>query len=213
MFTGIISGMGRIESVAPSPEKDSVVLEISAPNHTENLDLGGSIAINGVCLTATSITGDVLSLDVMGETLRHTTIGELAVGESINLERCVQAGGRLDGHVVQGHVDGVGTLIEHESLGDWDRFRFSIPYDLAKYVAKKGSIAIDGISLTITEVSAATEENQWFEVGIIPTTLRETTLGQRIVGSHVNLEVDVMAKYAERLGSFNPTVSNEEKAV
>ncbi len=203
MFTGIISGMGRIESVDPSPETDSVVLQINAPKHTESLGLGGSIAINGVCLTATSIHGDSLSLDVMGETLRYTTIGELKAGEPINLERCVQAGGRLDGHVVQGHVDGVGTLIEHESLGAWDRFRFSIPYDLAKYVAKKGSIAIDGISLTVTEVSDATEKDQWFEVGIIPTTLRETTLGQRTVGSHVNLEVDVMAKYAERLVAFN----------
>ena len=208
MFTGIISGMGRVESVHAAPETDSVVLHISAPQHTEKLGLGGSIAINGVCLTATEITGDILSLDVMGETLRYTTIGELKAGEPINLERCVQAGGRLDGHVVQGHVDGVGTLTEHESLGAWDRFRFSIPYDLAKYVAKKGSIAIDGISLTVTEVSAATEKTQWFEVGIIPTTLRETTLGQRTPGSSVNLEVDVMAKYAERLASFGTSESS-----
>jgi riboflavin synthase len=203
MFTGIISGMGRIEAMDATPESDSVVLRISAPNHTENLELGGSIAVNGVCLTATSIAGDILSLDVMGETLRHTTIGGLAQGEGINLERCVQAGGRLDGHVVQGHVDGVGHLLEHESLGAWDRFRFSIPFELARYVAKKGSIAIDGISLTVTEVSEAREKEQWFEVGIIPTTLRETTLGQRVPGSAVNLEVDVMAKYAERLASFN----------
>lgn len=203
MFTGIISGMGRIEAIDATPETDSVILRILAPNHTENLELGGSIAVNGVCLTATSIAGDVLSLDVMGETLRHTTIGALAQGEAINLERCVQAGGRLDGHVVQGHVDGVGHLLEHESLGAWDRFRFSIPFELARYVAKKGSIAIDGISLTVTEVSDAGEKEQWFEVGIIPTTLRETTLGQRVPGSAVNLEVDVMAKYAERLASFN----------
>lgn len=208
MFTGIISGMGRIEAIESSPETDSVILRISAPNHTEDLELGGSIAVNGVCLTATSIAGDTLSLDVMGETLRHTTIGALARGEGINLERCVQAGGRLDGHVVQGHVDGVGHLLEHESLGAWDRFRFSIPFDLARYVAKKGSIAIDGISLTVTEVSEARENQQWFEVGIIPTTLRETTLGQRVPGSAVNLEVDVMAKYAERLASFNTTESS-----
>ncbi|MDQ0094506.1 riboflavin synthase [Paeniglutamicibacter psychrophenolicus] len=208
MFTGIISGMGRIEAIESSPETDSVILRISAPNHTENLELGGSLAVNGVCLTATSIAGDTLSLDVMGETLRHTTIGALAQGEGINLERCVQAGGRLDGHVVQGHVDGVGHLLEHESLGAWDRFRFSIPFELARYVAKKGSIAIDGISLTVTEVSAASANQQWFEVGIIPTTLRETTLGQRVPGSAVNLEVDVMAKYAERLASFNTTESS-----
>lgn len=203
MFTGIISGMGRVEAVDAAPETDSVVLHISAPNHTANLDLGGSIAVNGVCLTATTIDGDTLALDVMGETLRHTTIGALGAGEAINLERCVQAGGRLDGHVVQGHVDGVGTLLEHETLGAWDRFRFSIPYGLAKYVAKKGSIAIDGISLTVTEVASAHEKDQWFEVGIIPTTLRETTLGQRNPGDNVNLEVDVMAKYAERLVAFN----------
>ncbi|MFL4472613.1 riboflavin synthase [Paeniglutamicibacter sp. MACA_103] len=208
MFTGIISGMGRIEAIDATPETDSVILRILAPNHTENLELGGSIAVNGVCLTATSISGDTLSLDVMGETLRHTTIGALAPGEGINLERCVQAGGRLDGHVVQGHVDGVGHLLEHESLGAWDRFRFSIPFELARYVAKKGSIAIDGISLTVTEVSAASEKEQWFEVGIIPTTLRETTLGQRVPGSAVNLEVDVMAKYAERLASFNNSESS-----
>ncbi|MFI8414563.1 riboflavin synthase [Paeniglutamicibacter gangotriensis] len=208
MFTGIISGMGRIEAIDATPETDSVILRILAPNHTENLDLGGSIAINGVCLTATSIAGDTLSLDVMGETLRHTTIGALEVGEAINLERCVQAGGRLDGHVVQGHVDGVGELVEHESLGAWDRFRFAIPFELAKYVAKKGSIAIDGISLTVTEVSPASTKDQWFEVGIIPTTLRETTLGQRVLGSAVNLEVDVMAKYAERLVSFTSTESS-----
>ncbi|GAA1865859.1 riboflavin synthase [Paeniglutamicibacter psychrophenolicus] len=208
MFTGIISGMGRIEAIESSPETDSVILRISAPNHTENLEPGGSIAVNGVCLTATSIAGDTLSLDVMGETLRHTTIGALAAGEGINLERCVQAGGRLDGHVVQGHVDGVGQLLEHESLGAWDRFRFSVPFELARYVAKKGSIAIDGISLTVTEVSPASEKEQWFEVGIIPTTLRETTLGQRVPGSAVNLEVDVMAKYAERLASFNTTESS-----
>lgn len=208
MFTGIISGMGRIEAIDATPETDSVILRILAPNHTENLDLGGSIAINGVCLTATSIAGDTLSLDVMGETLRHTTIGALEVGEAINLERCVKAGGRLDGHVVQGHVDGVGELVEHESLGAWDRFRFAIPFELAKYVAKKGSIAIDGISLTVTEVSPASTKDQWFEVGIIPTTLRETTLGQRVLGSAVNLEVDVMAKYAERLVSFTSTESS-----
>ena len=138
MFTGIISGMGRIEAIDATPETDSVILRISAPNHTENLDLGGSIAVNGVCLTATTIAGDTLSLDVMGETLRHTTIGALAPGEGINLERCVQAGGRLDGHVVQGHVDGVGHLVEHESLGAWDRFRFAIPFELARYVAEEG---------------------------------------------------------------------------
>ncbi|MGJ9401870.1 riboflavin synthase [Arthrobacter sp. KK5.5] len=202
MFTGIISGLGRIEAIRPEGEGDAVVLSVSAPGHAADLGLGGSLAINGVCLTATAIDGDRVDIDVMGETLRHTTTGSLAVGDNVNLERCVPAGGRLDGHVVQGHVDGVGTLIEREGRGNWDRLRFSVPRELARYVARKGSIAIDGVSLTVTEVSPAGEADQWFEVGVIPTTLRDTVLGFRRVGDPVNLEVDVMAKYIERLTSF-----------
>jgi riboflavin synthase len=202
MFTGIISGLGRVEAIRPAEGGDAVVLSVSAPGHASDLGLGGSIAINGVCLTATAIEGDRVEIDVMGETLSHTTTGALRVGDPVNLERCVPASGRLDGHVVQGHVDGVGALLERERLGNWDRLRFAVPTELARYVARKGSIAIDGVSLTVTEVSAATEPEQWFEVGLIPTTLRDTVLGARGVGDPVNLEVDVMAKYAERLAAF-----------
>ncbi|MEE1620145.1 riboflavin synthase [Zafaria sp. Z1313] len=201
MFTGIISGTGRIHEIRPAAG-DAVVLVLDAPGHAHDLGLGGSIAVNGVCLTATAIDGDRIDIDVMGETLAHTTTGRLAPGDEVNLERCVPAGGRLDGHVVQGHVDGTGALLEREDRGNWERLRFSVPRELARYVARKGSVAVDGVSLTVAEVSPATEAEQWFEVGLIPTTLRETVLGRRRPGDAVNLEVDVLAKYAERLAAF-----------
>lgn len=201
MFTGIVAEQGTVLSVEHDGDA-SATLRLTAPTATQGLGLGGSIAVNGVCLTATDIDGREFSVDVMGETLVRTTIGELTAGDTVNLERCVEAGGRLDGHVVQGHVDGVGRLLERESLGNWDRLRFAVPAPLARYIAEKGSIAVDGVSLTVTAVSPAEEENPWFEVGLIPTTLDETGLGAKATGSRVNLEVDVLAKYTERLLSF-----------
>lgn len=200
MFTGIIAERGTV--AAFQQQEGSAVLTLDVPTLAEDLGLGGSIAVNGVCLTATSREGGRIDVDVMGETLVRTTIGSLEPGDRVNLERCVPAGGRLDGHVVQGHVDGVGALLERENQGNWDRLRFSIPTPLARYVAEKGSIAIDGVSLTVTAVSPATEPDQWFEVGLIPITLAETGLGDKKPGEGVNLEVDVLAKYAERLLSF-----------
>ena len=205
MFTGIVAEQGSVESLTPNPSDDSAVLVVSAPETGAGLELGGSIAVNGVCLTATAVDGSRISLDVMGETLDRTTTGRLRPGAAVNLERCVPAGGRLDGHVVQGHVDGVGELLERENLGSWERLRFAVPHRLARYIAEKGSIAVDGVSLTVTGVSDAGEPEQWFEVGLIPTTLAETGLGALQPGGAVNLEVDVLAKYAERLLSFtNP---------
>lgn len=200
MFTGIIAERGTV--AAFQQQDGSAVLTLDVPTLAEDLGLGGSIAVNGVCLTATSREGGRIDVDVMGETLVRTTIGSLEPGDQVNLERCVPAGGRLDGHVVQGHVDGVGALLERDNQGNWDRLRFSIPTPLARYVAEKGSIAIDGVSLTVTAVSPATEPEQWFEVGLIPITLAETGLGDKKPGEGVNLEVDVLAKYAERLLSF-----------
>ncbi|RZU61193.1 riboflavin synthase [Zhihengliuella halotolerans] len=205
MFTGIITGKGRVEAVTEKPQAGTVVLRIAAPGHVEGLALGGSIAVNGVCLSATAIDGESIDLDVIGETLEHTTTGGLAAGDEVNLERCLPAHGRLDGHIVQGHVDGVGRLLERADEGEWERLRFSVPRPLSRYVARKGSIAIDGVSLTVTAVSAPEEAGQWFEVGLIPTTLRETVLGDRATGDRVNLEVDVIAKYAERLTAFART--------
>ena len=200
MFTGIIAERGTVATL--QQQDGSAVLTLDVPTLAEDLGLGGSIAVNGVCLTATSREGGRIDVDVMGETLVRTTIGSLEPGDRVNLERCVPAGGRLDGHVVQGHVDGVGALLERENQGNWDRLRFSIPTPLARYVAEKGSIAIDGVSLTVTAVSPATEPEQWFEVGLIPITLAETGLGDKKPGEGVNLEVDVLAKYAQRLLSF-----------
>ena len=206
MFTGIIAEQGHVLSVERDGDA-SATLRLHAPGSTEGLALGGSVAVNGVCLTATEINGTEFSVDVMGETLVRSTIGELAPGDSVNLERCVPAGGRLDGHVVQGHVDGVGVLLEREALGNWERLRFGVPANLARYIAEKGSIAIDGVSLTVTAVSEAAEPEPWFEVGLIPTTLAETGLGSKTTGSRVNLEADVLAKYTERLLAFSTPAS------
>ncbi|WP_285724261.1 riboflavin synthase [Psychromicrobium xiongbiense] len=200
MFTGIVAARGTITDLQLGPA--GAVLFLEAGQQAEGLSWGGSIAVDGVCLTATSIEQGVVRLDVMGETLERTTLGSRVVGESVNLERCVPAGGRLDGHVVQGHVDGVGSLLERVDLGPWQRLRFALPPRLARYVAEKGSIAVDGVSLTVTAVSAPGEPEPWFEVGIIPTTLAETGLGVKSIGEGVNLETDVLAKYTERLLAF-----------
>lgn len=189
-------------SLQRSADGDSAVLVFDAGATGSGLEPGGSIAVDGVCLTATTIRGTSISVDVMGETLVRTTIGSLEEGGSVNLERCVPAAGRLDGHVVQGHVDGVGTLLEREDLGSWERLRFSVPVPLDRYAAEKGSVAVDGVSLTVTAVSQPGVPEPWFEVGLIPTTLSETGLGAKRIGDPVNLEMDVLAKYAERLLSF-----------
>ncbi|WP_458114355.1 riboflavin synthase [Arthrobacter sp. R1-13] len=210
MFTGIIAEQGKVLSLDRGD--GSATLRLQAPGTTEGLALGGSIAVNGVCLTATEIAGKEFSVDVMGETLLRSTIGQLQAGDAVNLERCVPAGGRLDGHVVQGHVDGVGSLVERESLDNWDRLRFEVPSGLARYIAEKGSIAVDGVSLTVSAVSPPQEPAPWFEVGLIPTTLAETGLGAKSIGSPVNLEVDVLAKYTERLLAFSLPAAREQSA-
>ena len=202
MFTGIVAEQGSVISLLPDASGAGKILVIEAPGTSAGLELGGSIAVNGVCLTATALDGPRISLDVIGETLDRTTTGSLTPGRKVNLERCVPAGGRLDGHVVQGHVDGVGFLLEREHLGSWDRLRFGVPQPLARYIAEKGSIAVDGVSLTVTAVSEPQDPAPWFEVGLIPTTLAETGLGALESGGPVNLEVDVLAKYAERLLAF-----------
>lgn len=211
MFTGIIEGQGEVLRLFSDPKNHAAVLQIqtqdrsgkSGPDVVSGLELGASLAINGVCLTAVHISENIVEVDIMGETLQRTTLGELSAGDIVNLERCVKAGARLDGHVVQGHVDGVGHLVLRQVEGNWERLRFEVPAQLSKYVAEKGSIAVDGVSLTVTEVSPSTAEKQWFEVGLVPTTLRETNLGRKLLGAGVNIEVDVLAKYAERLAQFS----------
>ena len=209
MFTGIIAERGTVEAVRSTGQ--SAVITLSVPTLARDLPLGGSIAVDGCCLTAVENDGQRVTVDVMGESLDRTTLGGLAAGDTVNLERCVPAGGRLDGHVVQGHVDGVGVLVEREPLENWHRLRFSVHGALAPYIAEKGSIAVDGVSLTVTAVSPAGEAGQWFEVGLIPATLAETGLGAKELGGGVNLEVDVLAKYTARLLSFSrESFSREE---
>ena len=195
MFTGIVEELGEVVDL--SPEGDSARLTVRGPKVTADATPGDSIAINGVCLTVTGRAEDRFTADVIGETLKHSAIGSLAPGDAVNLERAVRADGRLGGHIVQGHVDGTGTIVSRQPGEDWEVVRISIPADQARYVVYKGSIAVDGVSLTVSGLSD--DGDPWFEVSLIPETLRRTTLGVRRPGAAVNIEVDLVAKYIERL--------------
>ncbi|MET0763966.1 MAG: riboflavin synthase [Blastococcus sp.] len=203
MFTGIVEEVGTL--VVREDRSDSAVLRIQAKRVLEDVALGDSIAVNGVCLTVTDVTPDestgmaVWSTDVMAETLRRSSLGTAGAGDPVNLERAVTPHTRLGGHLMQGHVDGVGSIVGRTPGEHWDVVRVALPHELARYVVEKGSIAVDGVSLTVSAVSAADIPDPWFEVSLIPTTLRETTLGARAPGDPVNVEVDVIAKYVERL--------------
>ncbi|SOE03311.1 riboflavin synthase [Blastococcus haudaquaticus] len=197
MFTGIVEEVGTL--VVREDQSDAAVLRIRATRVLEDVSLGDSIAVNGVCLTVTGVSGDVWSTDVMAETLSRSSLGRAGAGEPVNLERAVTPHTRLGGHMMQGHVDGVGRILARDPGEHWEVVRIALPSGLARYVVEKGSIAVDGVSLTVSAVSAADLPEPWFEVSLIPTTLRETTLGARAPGEPVNLEVDVIAKYVERL--------------
>ncbi|MBI1758307.1 MAG: riboflavin synthase [Actinobacteria bacterium] len=192
MFTGIVEERGELLYVNSTGQ--SAVLRVRAPLATSDARPGDSIAVNGVCLTVTELGDGVFAADVMAETLVRTTLGALRPGDPVNLERAVPAGGRLGGHIMQGHVDGTGTVLSRTPGEAWEVVRFGLPVELARYVAEKGAIAVDGVSLTVTAVGP-----DYFEVGLIPTTLAGTTLGARTSGDPVNLEVDVLAKYVQRL--------------
>jgi len=193
MFTGIVEELGEMVGWTPTGD-DSGLLAIRGSTVTEDLKHGDSVAVNGVCLTAVDIGADGFTADVMGETLRRTTLGALRPGDPVNLERAARLDSRLGGHLVQGHVDGVARLVAREPGERWDTVHVELPDALARYVAEKGSITVDGVSLTVAGLGEGT-----FAVGLIPTTLALTTLGRRQVGDLVNLEVDVVAKYVERL--------------
>lgn len=199
MFTGIVEELGcvtALREVGTGAEK-AIRLTVSGPSVTSDVALGDSIAVSGVCLTVVAAAGDQFSVDVMRETLLRSTLAEAVVGSPVNLERAVTLQTRLGGHLVQGHVDGTGSVMRRERTPHWDVLEIGLPPTLARYVVEKGSIAVDGVSLTV--VWAGDES---FTVGLIPTTLDRTTLGTKAVGAAVNLEVDVMAKYAERLLAF-----------
>lgn len=197
MFTGIISDRGSI--VVADMKGTSMTLTIDAPLTAATVSVGDSISIDGVCLTAVSVSSTSFTVDVVAESLERSTLGTLTVGAAVNLERPMRANGRFDGHIVQGHVDGRGTLLSTNVEGAAVRLKFSLPQDLARYVVEKGSIALNGISLTITDVSLVEDATAWFEVVVIPHTLDLTGLGDLETGTHVNIEVDPVAKYIERL--------------
>lgn len=192
MFTGIVEEVGEVVSHTPGP--DSAVLLVRGPAVTADATHGASIAVNGVCLTVTRLDGDVFGVDVMAETLQRSSLGRLAAGGRVNLERAVRADGRLGGHIVQGHVDGVGTITARDPGDRWEVVTIALPPQLAPYVVEKGSICVDGVSLTVSALVPG-----GLQVSLIPTTLSDTTLGAAPVGTDVNVEVDVLAKYVEAL--------------
>ncbi|BBY77621.1 riboflavin synthase subunit alpha [Mycolicibacterium parafortuitum] len=193
MFTGIVEELGEV--VAKEDLGDSARLVIRGPVVTSDAGHGDSIAVNGVCLTVVDVLdGDSFSADVMNETLSRSSLRGIDVGARVNLERAAAVSSRLGGHIVQGHVDGTGEIVSRTPSEHWTVVRVSLPAELSHYVVHKGSITVDGVSLTVSGLG-----DDWFEVSLIPTTLGMTTLGHAAVGSPVNLEVDVIAKYVERL--------------
>jgi riboflavin synthase len=189
VFTGIVEERGEVVAVEPLP--DGARLTVAGPLVSSDAQLGDSIAVNGVCLTVVETSGGRFTVDVVRETLRRSSLDKVQAGDRVNLERAVAVGQRFGGHIVQGHVDGTGVLRARDGSG---LTRFGMPEQLARFVVEKGSIAVDGVSLTVAEVG-----DDWFSVALIPTTLDVTTLGEREPGDPVNLEVDVMAKYVQRL--------------
>ena len=206
MFTGIVEELGRV--VRLETVEDSARLTVEAPTVTQDVSLGDSVSVNGCCLTVTAVHGSTFTADLMAETLTRTTLGSQAPGDPVNLERALRASDRLGGHIVQGHVDATAEVLDHHHGEHWDLLRIGLPQEIARYVAVKGSVALDGVSLTVVDVVDAPSTldvtpvpsaGASLSVGLIPETLRRTTLGTRRPGERVNLEVDVLAKYAERL--------------
>ena len=206
MFTGIVEELGRV--VRLETVENSARLTVEAPTVTQDVNLGDSVSVNGCCLTVTAVHGSTFTADLMAETLTRTTLGSQAPGDPVNLERALRASDRLGGHIVQGHVDATAEVLDHHRGEHWDLLRIGLPQEIARYVAVKGSVALDGVSLTVVDVvdapstldvAPAPGAGASLSVGLIPETLRRTPLGTRRPGERVNLEVDVLAKYAERL--------------
>ena len=214
MFTGIVEELGRV--VRLETVEDSARLTVEAPTVTQDVSLGDSVSVNGCCLTVTAVHGSTFTADLMAETLTRTTLGSQAPGDPVNLERALRATDRLGGHIVQGHVDATAEVLDHHRGEHWDLLRIGLPQEIARYVAVKGSVALDGVSLTVVNVVDASDvapvpgAGASLSVGLIPETLRRTTLGSRRPGERVNLEVDVMAKYAERLLGARPSQEGQQ---
>ncbi|MFI9722247.1 riboflavin synthase [Streptomyces sp. NPDC052396] len=204
MFTGIVEELGEV--VAVQNLGDSSRIRLRGPLVTEDAGHGDSIAVNGVCLTVVDTADGEFTADVMAETLKRSSLGGLAPGSRVNLERPLKADGRLGGHLVQGHVDGTGVILGRERSEHWEVVTVSLPAELSRYVAAKGSITVDGVSLTVVEAA-----EEFFTISLIPTTLALTTLGFKTAGDLVNLEVDVLAKYTERLLGHTTAARDEEE--
>jgi riboflavin synthase len=222
MFTGIVEGQGTVAELRAAADGSGAALRIDAPWLAGQLSTGDSVAVNGCCVTVTATTGAGFAADLVAETLRRTALGGLRQGEPVNLERPLAAAGRLGGHVVQGHVDGVGRVLARDPVGDGVELRVGLDEALARYVVVKGSIAVDGVSLTVMSMSTGGAntappyppggpgpDRPWFSVALVPHTLAVTTLGRRQPGDAVQLEVDVLAKYVERL--LGPLVPDREE--
>ncbi|HEY9310086.1 MAG TPA: riboflavin synthase [Microbacterium sp.] len=200
MFTGIVEEIGEVTAVEPSG--DGVRLTVRGPKAVSDAGHGDSISVSGVCLTVVGQGDGWFTADVMKQTLDMSTLDGVAAGRPVNLERATAAHGRLGGHIVQGHIDGTGTVLEVRPGAQWQVLRISLPAELAPLVVDKGSIAVDGVSLTVSAASPAPAADAWFEVSLIPETLAATTLGARVPGDRVNLETDILARHVQRLLSF-----------
>lgn len=200
MFTGIIEEIGEITAIAPAG--DGWRLTVRAPKAAQDAVHGESIAVSGVCLTVVGSSPDTFDADVMKQTLDVSALATASVGTRVNIEKAMPVGARLGGHIVQGHVDGVGAVADVRPGDAWSVLRIDLPADLAPLVVDKGSISVDGTSLTVSAVSEPSAASAWFEISLIPETLVATTLGSRAVGDHVNLETDILARHVERLLAF-----------
>jgi riboflavin synthase len=194
MFTGIVEGTGTVAALAAAADGSGARLEVEAPWLAGDLRLGESVAVNGCCVTVAGAAAAGFAADLVAETLRRTALGGVAAGDRVNLERPMALGGRLGGHLVQGHVDGVARVLDRTPVGEGEEVRIELPPGLERYLVEKGSVAVDGVSLTVAGVGPG-----WFAVALVPHTLKVTTLGDRRAGDPVQLEVDVVAKYVERL--------------
>jgi riboflavin synthase len=213
MFTGIVEELGEVVAVEILP--GAARLTVRGPQVAADAARGDSIAVNGACLTVTEAADKTFTADVMAETLRRTVLGALAAGSPVNLERPLRFNGRLGGHLVQGHVDATATIVSRSPAEHCDVVRIAVPASLARYIVEKGSVAVDGVSLTVSATGDGGRgpgAQPWFEVSLVPATLELTTLGRAEPGSQVNLEVDMIAKYVERLTRAAPADDEETKA-
>lgn len=204
MFTGIIEELGEVTAVDRSA--DAARVTVRGPLAVSDARHGDSISVSGVCLTVIDKGADTFTADVMAETLAMSTLDDIQPGRRVNLERAAQVGDRLGGHIVQGHIDGTATVLSVTDGSAWRVVRLSLDPQHAPLVARKGSIAIDGVSLTVSEVGGGLEDG-WFEVSLIPETLGATTLGDRVPGDRVNIETDILARHVERMLALEPRLS------